>query len=126
MSLATPIIDLTDGSVDHDYDRQYLTNQNNGFGSHWRGVSSTLNIEESLDIAHQRLGTGQNEVQRSKVGFAIDVEDADGNRGVIQVYAVFSFPVRIATEANVLKVSSQLVDFLNTGTNAAEIVRQST
>lgn len=122
MSLSTPITGLTDGTTDHSYDRKSTS----GSSSIWRDdTNSTLALEQSLNVAHSVTGSGLKEVQRSNIGLSREVQDADGNIGVIRCYNVMSIPLQIATEAQVLEVQSQLNDFLATGTNAAEIVRRS-
>lgn len=112
------IEDLTDGTTDHDYDLRSI----NGSQTIRADIAATQNEPATLTISHSKSGTGESQVQNSLVRFDRTVSDADGNQGVISAYLVLRNPVKTATAAQVLQVIKQLVDLLNTGTNATMVI----
>lgn len=112
------IEDLTDGAVDHDYALQYTE----GYNSFRKDIASSQNEPAILTIGHSESGSGENLFRNSKCRFDRTVTDADGNQNTLSVYVVIRNPLKTATAAQVLETTKQLVDFLNTGTNAASFI----
>jgi hypothetical protein len=120
MSFPNPIIDLTDGTVDHNYE----VLERIGREAKLKDIASSFNTPSYLTIGHQLVGSGLKEAQRTKLRFDRTVEDASSNRGVISVYTVITYPTRVATAAQVAEVLSQMTDFLGTGTYGAQLINQ--
>jgi hypothetical protein len=112
------IEDLTDGSVDHDYDLLW-TEGRKSFRSDKDSPQATPG---TMTISHNDTGSGDNLVLNSLVRFDKGVINAAGKAGNIAAYLVVRNPTAVATAAEVLEVAKQLVDFLNTGTNASEVI----
>lgn len=112
------IEDLTDGAVDHDYDLLYTE----AYNSVRRDVASTQDEPATMTIGHNESGSGENLVRNSKARMDRVVTDGEGNQATLSVYLVIRNPLKVATAAQVLETTKQLVDFLNTGTNAAKFI----
>lgn len=112
------IEDLTDGAVDHDYDLQYTQGQS----SVRKDVAATQNEPATMTIGHVESGSGEKLLRNSKCRFDRVVSDAQGNQDTLSVYVVIRNPLKIATAAQVLETTKQMVDFMNTGTNAAKFI----
>eukprot|EP00993_Chasmostoma_nieuportense_P002847 NODE_360_length_2356_cov_38.687304_g336_i0.p2 GENE.NODE_360_length_2356_cov_38.687304_g336_i0~~NODE_360_length_2356_cov_38.687304_g336_i0.p2 ORF type:complete len:126 (-),score=2.92 NODE_360_length_2356_cov_38.687304_g336_i0:439-816(-) len=121
MSFPNPIIDLTDGSTDHDYevlerkDRKVIL----------KDISTDFSTPAYMSIAHTNTGKGVKLTQNSVVRLDRTVVNATTlEEGVISFYTVCRYPVKVATAAQVQEVGAQLADFLNTSGYLAKFVNQ--
>lgn len=112
------IEDLTDGAVDHDYDLLYVE----GYNSTRRDIASSQSEPATMIIGHNESGQGEGLTRNSKCRFDRVVTDGDGKQSTLSVYLVIRNPLKTATAAQVLETTQQLVDFLNTDTNAAKFI----
>jgi len=112
------IPDLTDGTVDHDYDQQY----SEGRKVVRKDIASTLDQPTLLTISHAETGTGQKARLDSLLRFDRSVADAEGNEDTVVVYLVIRNPIKVATAAQVKEVVSQMTDFLGTATYADKLI----
>lgn len=112
------IEDLTDGTVDHDYDLQAIE----GRTSIRSDVSATFDEPAVLKIAHNESGKGENLYRNSTVRIDRTVTDTDGNQNVISFYVVGRIPLKTATAAQCAEVLSQLTDFFATADYATRFI----
>jgi len=121
MSFPNPIIDLTDGTTDHDFavlerkDRKVIL----------KDSATGFDAPSYMTFGHTMTGKGVKLTQNSVFRLDVTVINATTlEEGVIQWYTVCRYPVKVATAAQVLEVGAQSNDFLTTGTNSAMFINQ--
>jgi hypothetical protein len=121
MSFPNPIIDLTDGTTDHDFavlerkDRKVIL----------KDIATDFSAPSYMTISHTITGKGVKTTQNSVVRLDTTVINATTlEEGIVSFYTVCRYPVKVATPAQVLEVGSQLNDFLTTSTYMAQFVNQ--
>jgi len=121
MAFPDTIEDLTDGTVDHDFDL-YDEVDGPGRGRIRKDIASSLAEPAFLKIAHQNTGSGLAEVQRTLVRTDVTKIDSDGNPQVGSMYSNIVDPFRVFTQAEMKEVCLQHIDFLNTAGNIDKLI----
>lgn len=103
-----PIIDITDGTTDHDYDLRGIDKGK----STYVDIAATLDLPASVAISHTKVGTGLKTERRTLVSFDQTVEDANGVQGTLRAYCVLVIPEKLTTTAVVTKQVTLLSSFL--------------
>jgi len=103
------IEDITDGTVDHDFDlREIGTNK-----AVRRDIASPIDQPATLTISHVETGSGDKAYRNSLLRLDQVVERAaDGVQGVESVYLVIRSPLKVTTDAARLGLLTQMVSLL--------------
>jgi hypothetical protein len=108
---ANLIEDISDGTLDHDFDLRSLGDQK----SVRYDIAAALDKPATLQISHTQTGSGDKAFRNTLLRFdAVRERAADEVQATESVYLVVRTPVKVSTTAQTTELVNQMVDFLGT------------